>query len=59
MKKLSEILESKRIITGVVTSDGGSGFDLSGKIKASQFVQKKGETHGKEKMVSRTDLVAC
>ncbi len=34
-------------------SDGGSGFDLSGKIKASQFVQKKGETHGKEKMVSR------
>ena len=26
MKKLSEILESKRIITGEVASDGGSGF---------------------------------
>ena len=26
MKKLSEILESKRIITGVITPDGGSGF---------------------------------
>ncbi|MCH5187462.1 MAG: type I restriction endonuclease subunit R [Oscillospiraceae bacterium] len=34
-------------------SSGGSGFDLTGKIKASQFVQKKGETHGSEKQVSR------
>lgn len=34
-------------------SGGGSGFDLTGKIKASQFVQKKGETHGTEKQVSR------
>ena len=34
-------------------SGGGSGFDLSGKIKASQFVQKKGETHGEEKLVSK------
>lgn len=34
-------------------SSGGSGFDLKGKIKASGFVQKKGETHEKEKMVSR------
>lgn len=34
-------------------SSGGSGFDLTGKIKASQFVQKKGETHGTEKQVSR------
>lgn len=33
-------------------SGGGSGFDLTGKIKASQFVQKKGETHAKEKQVS-------
>lgn len=32
---------------------GGSGFDLTGKIKASQFVQKKGETHTKEKLVSK------
>ena len=32
---------------------GGSGFDLTGKIKASQFVQKKGETYTKEKMVSK------
>ena len=34
-------------------SSGGSGFDLTGKIKASQFVQKKGETHGTERHVSR------
>ena len=34
-------------------SGGGNGFDLTGKIKASQFVQKKGETHGAEKQVSR------
>ena len=34
-------------------SDGGSGFDLTGKIKASQFVQKRGETHTDEKLVSR------
>lgn len=34
-------------------SSGGSGFDLTGKIKASQFVQKKSETHGTEKQVSR------
>lgn len=33
-------------------SGGGSGFDLTGKIKASQFVQQKGETHAKEKQVS-------
>lgn len=32
---------------------GGSGFDLTGKIKASQFAQKKGETHGGEKLVPR------
>ena len=31
----------------------GPGFDLTGKLKATQFVQKKGETHGKEKMVSK------
>lgn len=37
-------------------SDGGSGFDLTGKIKASQFVQKKGETHSGEKLVSRPVL---
>ena len=34
-------------------SGGGSGFDLTGKIKASQFVQKKGKTHVDEKQVSR------
>ena len=34
-------------------SNGGGGFNLSGKIKASQFVQKKGETHTKEKLVSK------
>ena len=28
----------------------GRGYDLEGKIKASNFVQKKGETHWKEKM---------
>lgn len=32
---------------------GGSGFDLTGKIKASQFVQKKGDTHTNEKQVSK------
>lgn len=32
---------------------GGSGFDLTGKIKASQFVQKKGDTHSGEKLVSK------
>lgn len=31
---------------------GGSGFDLTGKIKASQFVQKEGDTHTNEKQVS-------
>ena len=34
-------------------SSGGTGFDLTGKIRASQFVQKKGETHTGEKLVSR------
>ena len=32
---------------------GGSGFDLTGKIKANQFVQKKGDTHSGEKLVSK------
>ena len=32
---------------------GGNGFDLTGKIKASQFVQKKGDTHSGEKLVSK------
>jgi len=32
---------------------GGSGFDLTGKIKASGFIQKKGETHTSETQVSR------
>ena len=31
----------------------GPGFDLTGKLKATKFVQKKGETYGKEKMVSK------
>ena len=30
----------------------GHGYDLEGKIRASNFVQKKGETHAKEKMTS-------
>ena len=34
-------------------SGGGAGFDLTGKIKASQFVQKEGTTHKNEKQVSR------
>lgn len=34
-------------------SGGGAGFDLTGKIKASQFVQKEGETHKNEKQISR------
>ena len=34
-------------------AEGGSGFDLTGKIKASNFVQKKGETHTKEKLVPK------
>lgn len=34
-------------------SNGGSGFNMSGKIKASNFVQKQGETHVNEKLVSR------
>ena len=34
-------------------SGGGSGFDLKGKIKASQFVQKKGDTHTNEKLVAK------
>lgn len=37
-------------------SGGGRGFDLTGKIKASQFVQKKGETHGDEKQYSEPVL---
>lgn len=32
---------------------GGSGFDLTGKIKASQFIQKKGDTHNEDKHVSK------
>ena len=32
---------------------GGSGFDLTGKIKASGFIQRKGETHTSETQVSR------
>lgn len=35
-------------------SGGGAGFDLTGKIKADQFVQKQGETHGEnEKLVPK------
>ena len=34
-------------------AEGGSGFDLTGKIKASNFVQKKGETYTKEKLVPK------
>lgn len=34
-------------------SGGGSGFDLRGKINASQFVQKKGETYINETIVSK------
>ena len=41
------------LISYLDMSSGGSGFDLTGKIKASQFVQKKGETHKKEKQVSK------
>lgn len=33
-------------------SGPGGGFDLTGKIKATQFVQKKGDTHGAEPRVS-------
>ena len=32
---------------------GGSGFDLTGKIKASNFIQRKGKTHSNETQVSR------
>ena len=43
------------LLSYLSVSGGGSGFDLAGKIKASQFVQKKGETHssGNEKQVSK------
>ena len=36
-------------------SSGGAGFDLTGKIKASNFIQKKGDTHttDTEKLVSK------
>ncbi|MBR7173719.1 MAG: hypothetical protein IKD50_04745, partial [Clostridia bacterium] len=34
-------------------ASGGSGFDLTGKIKASNFIQRKGETYTKETQVSR------
>ena len=34
-------------------SGGGSGFDLKGKIRADQFVQREGETHKGEKLVSK------
>ncbi len=33
--------------------DSGDGFDIKGKVKASNFVQKKGETHQNEKTISR------
>lgn len=32
---------------------GGTGFDLTGKIKASNFIQRKDETHSNETQVSR------
>lgn len=34
-------------------SGGGSGFDLKGKIRADQFVQREGETHTGEKLVAK------
>lgn len=36
-------------------ASGGIGFDLTGKIKASNFIQKKGQTHSTldEKLVSK------
>lgn len=34
-------------------SGGGSGFDLKGKIRADQFVQREGKTHKGEKLVSK------
>lgn len=36
----------------ISVSGSGSGFDLTGKIKASQFIQKKGDTHTQEKKIS-------
>lgn len=40
------------LLSQLELSNGGSGFNLSGKIKASNFVQKQGETHVNEKLVS-------
>ncbi|WP_300624905.1 type I restriction endonuclease subunit R [uncultured Megasphaera sp.] len=34
-------------------SSGGPGFDLTGKIKASRFVQKKGKTYAGETLVAK------
>ena len=34
-------------------SNGGRGFDLTGKIKADNFFQNKGQTHSNEKIVSK------
>ena len=34
-------------------SSGGFGFDLTGKLKASQFVQKEGKTYGGDKQASK------
>ncbi len=36
-------------------ASGGTGFDLTGKIKASNFIQKKGQTHStdSEKLISK------
>lgn len=36
-----------------LNTGGGFGFDLNGKIKADQFVQKKGKTHKNETIVSK------
>ena len=33
--------------------DGGDGFDLKGKVEASNFAQIEGETHKDEKMISK------
>lgn len=37
-------------------SGSGSGFDLTGKIKASQFVQRKGKTYGGGKLISKPEV---
>ena len=53
MRSTSAPMTNVPVLSYLNIASGGGGFDLTGKIRASQFVQKEGETHVEEKQISK------